>query len=299
MCKLEDGHAEYVPAGPFRRCRVSLEMRQVLGYVFWSKWPGPFLPVVDRLLLESVPMLFNITVTGLGGSAVEPGVPTAAQVLDSVRRLCQRLPQHALLWRFDPIFISRARDQRDAHRRFVGILDTMASLADRVVVSFVEPFPRRTRPDLRRYSWEQRDQVIFPSLSQKLDVLGPLAESSREAGLEMTVCCDPELAGAAGLQPAACNSFGWMARVYPELQQVQPPRLKATRRGCACWAEVDIGVYDTCTLGCRYCYASMNRAMARRRVAEHSPGDPCILPGHSGHGSPKKHTPGIWSLEAS
>ncbi|MBI2906921.1 MAG: DUF1848 family protein [Chloroflexi bacterium] len=43
------------------------------------------------------------------------------------------------------------------------------------------------------------------------------------------------------------------------------------RPHCGCAVSKDIGVNDTCLHGCRYCYATVDHALAQRRHAEHDP----------------------------
>ena len=54
---------------------------------------------------------------------------------------------------------------------------------------------------------------------------------------------------------------------------------KGTRAGCHCIESRDIGAYDTCLAGCRYCYAnkSPQKAAANRKL--HDPESPLLL-GH-------------------
>jgi len=52
---------------------------------------------------------------------------------------------------------------------------------------------------------------------------------------------------------------------------------KPTRPDCACSAEADIGVYDTCIYGCRYSYGSRNQQAAMRNFRSHDTEGACIL----------------------
>ncbi|MBO5198662.1 MAG: DUF1848 family protein [Lachnospiraceae bacterium] len=50
------------------------------------------------------------------------------------------------------------------------------------------------------------------------------------------------------------------------------------RPACGCAASVDIGMYDTCGHGCRYCYATFLKEDAlRARRMLHNPNSPMLL----------------------
>jgi len=48
------------------------------------------------------------------------------------------------------------------------------------------------------------------------------------------------------------------------------------RKACGCIESVDIGVYDTCSHGCSYCYATSSQKTVLSRMAEHDPLTPMI-----------------------
>ena len=276
--RLEEGFAEYVPLGPPRRVRRSLRPEDVTHFNFWTKWPRPFFPVLDRVLEIGYPVLWNVTISGLGGTQVEPHVPPAEKVVASVSELSCRVSSSAILWRYDPIFVS-AHYGREHHREtFHRLVDRLGGQVDRVAVSFVTLYKRQVEPDLSAYEQESGDRLRRPPLTEEIELGEELHEIATEAGLPFTVCCNPELRRALGCSRSACNSFDWARRVYPVLDRHTRLKNRPTRRDCGCSAEVDIGVYDTCVLGCRYSYASCNLGKARGNFVRHDPKAACLIP---------------------
>lgn len=54
---------------------------------------------------------------------------------------------------------------------------------------------------------------------------------------------------------------------------------RGLREGCSCIESTDLGAYDTCLNGCRYCYANKSPQKARDNYKLHDPDSPLIL-GH-------------------
>jgi hypothetical protein len=149
---------------------------------------------------------------------------------------------------------------------------------DRVAISFPVHYRRQVAPDLRAYTRETGDAVGLPGLAEQLDLGGGLVELARTAGLPIVACCATALQQGLGLAAAGCNDFAWARRAYFDLERHRNLRTRPCRAGCTCSEEHDIGVYDTCTLGCRYSYGSRDEATARARAAHHDPRAPCLLP---------------------
>ena len=49
------------------------------------------------------------------------------------------------------------------------------------------------------------------------------------------------------------------------------------RPQCRCVESIDVGIYDTCTNGCKYCYATRSTGSARRKKELHDPASPLLI----------------------
>jgi hypothetical protein len=95
----------------------------------------------------------------------------------------------------------------------------------------------------------------------ELRLAGALLRIAKAHGITLCACCElPELYEL-GLQPVAC--------VDATLLGTNAPRDKNQRKGCNCALSVDIGAYNSCMNGCRYCYANHNDAKVYQNYAEH------------------------------
>lgn len=51
---------------------------------------------------------------------------------------------------------------------------------------------------------------------------------------------------------------------------------KNQREECGCMASIDIGMYDSCTNGCKYCYANHSFSAVRKHIQAHDPNSPLL-----------------------
>ena len=92
--------------------------RPVHSVFFWTRHPAGLVgpgPLADELQCIESPFV-HLTLTGLGGSRLEPGAPPTAEVLALLDPLIAQLRGQAerLLWRFDPVLVEPAPVERFA-----------------------------------------------------------------------------------------------------------------------------------------------------------------------------------------
>src|SRR3989337_1053802 len=94
---LSSGIATFRNPYSGRPAAVSLERSRVAAFVFWTRDPRPFFPVLARLEREGFPSVFHVTVTGLSRE-IEPFVPPLAQAVSAFRRLSETIGPRRGLW---------------------------------------------------------------------------------------------------------------------------------------------------------------------------------------------------------
>src|SRR3990172_13053037 len=125
---------------------VSLEKDRVAAFVFWTRDPRPFFPVLARLERLGFPSVFHVTVTGLPRE-IEPFVPPFEEAVSAFRRLSEKIGPRRVLWGFDPLLPGEEAGRLVA--RFARVSKAISGLSARCTVSLAHPYRkslRATRP---------------------------------------------------------------------------------------------------------------------------------------------------------
>ena len=277
--RLQKGYVEYIPPGPRRKVKRDLNPENITHFNFWSKWPKPFMKSLYKVLDIGYPVVWNISLTGLNGTKVEPNVPSVKKVVLSIKEISKIIKPEAIMWRYDPIFMSETFNNKYHINTFQKIAENLTGYVDRVCSSFLSLYTRQVKPDLNSYCKTASDTLIDVSIEQKVDLIGNLINISNKLGIQFTLCCQPEVREIVGCLPAGCNDYSWVKRVYPVLNKhIKDLKCKPCRTDCLCSEEFDIGVYDTCIFGCRYSYGSYNYLKAKTNHSKHDPDASCIIP---------------------
>lgn len=283
------GFAEYrtvFGGGKAGYFRASLKPEDVLGYLFWTKFAGPFHGELDALRREGVPFAFQYTVNGYG-PGIEPGVPPRDEVIADLLAAADLLPApDCLQWRYDPLLVSDRTFTPDWHREnFRAIAARLAGRTRVVNASVAEPYEKalskapagrafawRRAPGLRAGLWSRRPGLRAAGAAEA-ELLRDLQAIARGYGMELRVCCNPEYAGRF---PAAQCCGRELFAPYGAAVDLQAAALKAapSRAGCRCLKSLDIGMDDTCPAGCFYCYVTSSFDAARGNFGRHDPACP-------------------------
>lgn len=276
MTRLRAGWCE-VP-NPFNSAQVSrvdLSPAAVDGLVFWTRFPRPMLCYLDELETMGHAFYFLFTLTGYPRSldARGPSLDAAVRVF---RDLAERIGPHRVRWRYDPIVFAHGLDADYHRRRFEALAKRLEGATERVIVSVLEPYAKARRR-LTDVPGIELDKDRLTALAGSL--LPDLADMARASSMQMDGCALWEslepIARDAGIVPSRCVDPELVARLSG--RPVESARDGGQRPRCGCAPSRDIGMYESCGFGCRYCYATQRFDAADANRSAHDPEAPALL----------------------
>jgi len=246
----------YGPSGGTRV--VDLNPDTVHSVVLWSKnfanLTGNHHGLRDLLRIYAQ-LYFQFTVTGLGGTFLERGVPLFHEALRQLERLVEIAGQPGRVsLRFDPVLSWReaGREMTNLHF-FEDVADQAASLGIRDIrFSFAQWYGKSKRRAAR-----QGFDYFDPPDGEKIGAARQLAGAARERGLRLYSCSQEFLTAVPGVEPSACIDGRLLQSLHPGKENASTAKDRSQRPACRCTESVDIGSYtQACPHGCVYCYAN-------------------------------------------
>lgn len=233
--------------------------REIHSLVLWTKDPrNIYQNSALRNEVSKHNLLVQFTLTGLGGTRIEPTVPDPAVLLGEMPRLVDFLKDpRRIRWRFDPIVTLEQENGGNwsSASQFESIAKEMAKFGiDNCYFSFLQMYPKFARRKLG----EAGIRLVVPSVDEQASVVDQMKLVSDSAGVALYSCAQPLLESVPGITPAKCIDNDLLTELHPAKIPVSSAR-DATqskyRPSCYCTESVDIGSYLACGHGCAYCYA--------------------------------------------
>jgi DNA repair photolyase len=256
-----------------KRSVVSLRPEDVDCFVFWTRHPSGLVPRLPELSERGYRWYFLFTLLDYPGS-FEPYSPSFERRLELLRSAAELTPPGGVVWRYDPIIVSSATPVGFHLETFSRIAAALEGTVNRVVVSFLDVYRKTARglAELARegvvVSSEEEQRAAAPRL------LPGMAEISRRHGMEIQSCAENGELARYGVVAGKCIDDALIL----SLHGISVPATKDSgqRSACRCVQSRDIGVYDSCIHGCRYCYATTSRERALETFRKHQPGEAAI-----------------------
>lgn len=253
---------------------VSLKPEDVDVIVFWTRNPRPLLPHLDELHQRGYRFYFQFTVLNYL-RLIEPKAPGLKTALGSFQSLSEKFGPEKVIWRYDPILFSDITDHQFHLKTYKYIANALNGLTHRSVISIITLYRKTQRrlEQLEKHGIKIDDGDKTGRRFEEL--MRRLAFTATENGMEIMNCAEEMDLQPYGISPGKCIDDNYIREVFNiDVTNKKDP---SQRKACGCAVSKDIGMYDTCLFGCRYCYATSSFERAKTNYLEHNPDSPSLI----------------------
>ena len=244
------------PMNPRQVSRIGLSPEVVDCIIFWSKNPAPMLERLDEL--REYPFYFQFTLTGYGRD-IEPGLPDKRkEVIGTFQKLSEKVGKERVVWRYDPILVNGRYTIEYHLKAFEEIAGCLKGYTEKVVISFVDFYAKTLR---------NTKDLYIKSLSREemREIAEGMAQIAKNCGLVIETCAEQINLQDVGIRHGSCIDKKRIEKIAGCSLSVEKD--KNQREACGCCESIDVGAYNTCRNGCRYCYANYHEEQVRKCIA--------------------------------
>jgi DNA repair photolyase len=222
--------------------------------VIWTKNPKNLFEYkrLRRILKEIDQIYVLLTITGLGGSPLEPKAPATEKALAQLPEVVDFVgsPQRIAV-RYDPLidlfFKEKTQLTNIDIELFTDILKAVSAVGiKRVITSYVTLYPKVVKR-LQKYSFQIVDHPISEIKGFIQNKMMPLAKNFN---VEISTCVFPDLT------TVGCIDGRILTELHPRKEPCSSAKDPSQRPTCHCTKSTDIGQWFSCYHGCLYCYGN-------------------------------------------
>lgn len=244
--RIKEGYV-YVrnPMNAHQISKISLSPEVIDCIVFWTKNPAP---MIERLgELEAYPFYFQFTLTGYDND-IECNIPDKKKYIIPVfQKLSNRIGAERVIWRYDPIIFTDKYTPAYHLKAFEQIVGELRGYTRKCVISFVDIYRKiqKNMKELNSYYLPDGELIAFGR---------QIAQVAGSNGMKMASCAEGIDLSSCGIEHNCCIDKDLIEKMTG--CRIRAGKDKNQREECGCIESIEIGAYNTCKNGCRYCYAN-------------------------------------------
>ncbi len=216
--------------------------------VVWTKFPEAVLkdPLFSVLSLYDQ-IYLHLTITGFGGTAIEPNVPHYQETLAFIPQLIDFVKDPSRI-RIRPDPLLRFSREERTYSNFKKAKEIIQESFRHGISCFSTSFCTHYEKVKKRFAEKGYKLLDFDRTEE---IIRDLQDLARENKSVVLTCCVP------GFSPTKCIDGELLNKLHPLNETCTTEKAPEQRAQCGCTKSIDIGWYDMiCKSGCLYCYAN-------------------------------------------
>ena len=281
VSRWEAGYIKWT--NPFNGQPLYVSFKNTRLVVFWTKNPRPMFKHLDYLDKSIPNYYFQFSLNDYDKEKYEAKVPSVESRIKTFKELSQRLGKKRVVWRYDPLILTKDIDVNELLRRVKNIGDQIHEFTEKLVFSFVDiDIYRKVENNLKK-----EDVPYIEWTTQNMEEFAKgISQINKDWGLQLGTCSEKIDLDKYGIVHNKCIDDDLMIDLFSHDSQlmdflgveIKQPDLfsdgeiiktrnlkdKGQREDCGCIMAKDIGQYNTCPHECNYCYANTSKEIAKK-----------------------------------
>lgn len=233
--------------------------------VFWTKNPKKIVEKLD--LLKDYKYYFQVTINPYN-KEIEQNVALKNTIIESFQILSEKIGKEKTIWRYDPIIITEDTDINYHYKCFNYLCKRLNGYTDSCVISFVDIY-KKTERNMKdvKYNLASNDTM--------LEISKNIADIANNYSIKIYSCSELIDLSSVGIEHGRCIDDKLISKIVG--QELDIKKDKNQRAECGCVESIDLGAYNTCRHGCKYCYANFSVTAVKNNTIKHNPESPMLI----------------------
>lgn len=263
MKRYKEGYVDV--RNPFYPKMVSrIVFKNVDAILFCTKNPMPLLPYLEEI---KIPYLVHVTLTAYQKD-IEPNVPRKRDIIEAIKKISDVIGRDNVYIRYDPIFLSDKYNLNYHIKSFETICSMLDGYVKHIIVSFIDDYKnvRKNQGVLKMKAFTPTDFETIGTSFSKI---------AKQHGMTVQTCSEENNLTNYDFIKDDCLS---PTKAFKLTGKTNFKRWQGRHnKFCHCVEMVDIGVYNTCSHHCKYCYANYDERAVESNKLKHNPSSSLLL----------------------
>lgn len=291
---------------PFNQQPIYVSFKNCKVIIFWTKNPKPLIPLLMILDEMGIHYYFQFTLNDYEKEGFEPNVPALEKRIETFKELSNLIGKEKVIWRFDPIIVTPQLSPREILKRVWNIGNQLKGCADKFVFSFIDiNIYRKVQRNLVKESalfskdTIENSELTNEQMEEIAEGLVKIRERWEQENWKISIstCAEEINLEQYNIQHNRCIDGDLMKQLFiedddlvyylcfgklPEMDtlfvdkndkiplSVKKIKDKGQRKICGCMISKDIGMYNTCSHFCAYCYANTSKETVLKNSKLHT-----------------------------
>ena len=224
--------------------------------------------MIDRLNeIEKYNYYFQFTLNSYSKD-FEQNVPNKTkEVINTFTELSERVGSKKVIWRYDPIILNEKYTLEYHTKNFEKIAQLLDGKFNRCVISFVDYYKKNAS----NFRENNISELTNENIIKIAECFSQIAQKHK---FNIYTCAEQIDLSMFEIKHGKCIDDKIIEMLIGQSLKIKKDSNQ--REECGCVESIDIGLYNTCMHGCKYCYANYSHKIVETNFANYDKSSPIL-----------------------